>query len=50
MPLTREGESRPADVLSKAEVMKDVLRLGCYKQRYLLLTAYESEEDGVSSP
>jgi hypothetical protein len=41
--------SRPANVLNKAEVMKDVLRLGCNKQCYLLLIAYESEEASIFS-
>lgn len=41
--------SMPANVLSKAEVTRGVLRLGCYKQCYLLLTVYGSEEDSISS-
>jgi hypothetical protein len=41
--------SMPANVLSKAEVMNGILRLGCYKQCYLLLTVYGSEEYSISS-
>jgi hypothetical protein len=48
--LGKASRSRSVNVSNKAEVVKDVLRLGCYKQCYLLSVAYEIEEDSISSP